>query len=228
MFGDVLWEHTRQFLKQKGLLEMGETCLPTGSETSALDSSPHGKQDKGETTDARTPIDHPQGGRKSTLCMLARSDTSSELDVVEIHSGRPNIGKVVEVTTSGDIAPQEFNPEEYTRSLGDIAEERDQATRNTHTAEWLDALPGSSAPIDQQRLERSSSLRWDSNDDRGAKSRRVNASIEYMDQKDLDHHNNLYEHLVDLGIDTLQSSAASRDDGYNNCHNQPASTSQRP
>ena len=65
-----------------------------------------------------------------------------ELDVVEIHSGRPNIGKVVEVTATDDIARQRFNPEEYTHSLKDLAEERDLATTITHTAEWLDSLPG--------------------------------------------------------------------------------------
>ena len=44
MFGDVLWEDTRQFLKQKGLLEMVETYYPTRSETPTLDSSPQAKQ----------------------------------------------------------------------------------------------------------------------------------------------------------------------------------------
>ena len=67
MFGDVLWEHTRQFLSQKGLLEMVETCVPTRSETSTLDNSPHARPNKRETTDAGTQTDHPQVERKSIL-----------------------------------------------------------------------------------------------------------------------------------------------------------------
>lgn len=78
MFGDVLWEHTQEFLRQKGLLGSIEKCVPTRSEICVLTDFPLTKQNKGDTTDAGTQTDHSQARRKSVMRIASLLSTPPE------------------------------------------------------------------------------------------------------------------------------------------------------
>lgn len=258
MFGDVLWEHTQEFLRQKGLLESIEKCDPTRSEIGALNNSPLTTQNKRETTDAGTQTDRSQAERKSVMRIAsllsmpaeqhltrntpgsgsgpqgrgtsfhnpqstpARSDALGHTDVEDIHSSRPNIEpkeKVSKASTSHNTTRYGPNSYAYERYFFDELEEIHHENE-TYTAEWLDSLPELSAPIDQQQTGKPSRLQSDSADHRGTKRRRVDSSIKNMDQDDPNQHMSLDEHLMDLETDTLQSSTASDDEGYERRRNQ--------
>lgn len=189
MFGDVLWEHTRQFLGQQGLLRSIESFAPTRSNTTAMRKCPPAKQNEAEAVRAGMQTDFPKFKRKSVL------RDSSPVSI----PGEQHVHKNAQWTGSGPrgwetsfdhLQPTLREPENIYRKI-----------EHLDPAEWLDSLPNLSPPTDQQQVvEAFPTCLSHPAGNRETKRRRVDlwsGSVEGEDQRNANEHISLGESLMD-------------------------------